>query len=114
MIKHTPGPWLIAEPKLVGPQQEGDRLIHTNGGLHIAEVIQYQGPNDNDGEGIDANASLIAAAPDLLEAAKAVVVDAAWPIGMGELQTLANTLVNVRGDKVRQLEAIIAKAEGGR
>jgi hypothetical protein len=58
MTQHTPGPWAItARPK-------GYRLIGTDGKQRIATVEIR-----DEGESIDdANARLIAAAPELLEA----------------------------------------------
>ena len=61
MTKHTPGPWKRLH-------SEGS-MICANG-LHVASV-PVGGPIDN--PAFQANASLIAAAPDLLEALKALL-----------------------------------------
>lgn len=64
--KHTPGPWTIegweGEPFIVGPEvhyvNHGDPAV-------ICKVLRYGGTRPT-----EANARLIAAAPDLLEAAR--------------------------------------------
>ena len=62
--KHTPGPWKVTAPDRGSPDQQGDRLIHTKDGRHVAETFQYQNDEHPDelSESI-ANAHLIAAAP---------------------------------------------------
>lgn len=57
--KHTPGPWSLRH----GGRHDGDRLV-TSGGSDICRMDG--GPND-DSETL-ANARLIAAAPELLDA----------------------------------------------
>ena len=63
--KHTPGPWFAPEYQIVGlvPQ----RIIETDDDFMIASVLGHEG-----GE-LDANAYLIAAAPDMLEALKGLL-----------------------------------------
>lgn len=59
MSEHTPGPWGLS------------KAIHVQvmaGGLHVATI-----PRAADGDWSEANARLIAAAPDLLEALKGLV-----------------------------------------
>ena len=85
MITHTPGPWYKTEG-----------LISDSNGVHIATAC------DTRYENAEANARLIAAAPDLLEALKGI----------------NKRLHNMMGDiELRQMERIaqqaIAKAEGG-
>ncbi len=70
--KHTPGPWKVVKPNNPGPQQENDRLIATKDKKHVAEIFQYQNHKNQNGPSL-ANARLIAAAPELLEACKAFV-----------------------------------------
>ena len=62
--KHTPGPWNYAGPSDIGRDTYS---IYGNGPLAYTA-----GPSDY-GETAEANARLIAAAPDLLEALKDVV-----------------------------------------
>ena len=85
MSKHTPGPWIAHKRHIAA----------ANGGIGLAVVHV----NDDivDAQTTDANAALIAAAPDLLSAARKAL--AAWtgdgpPIVLDELR------------------AAIAKAEG--
>ena len=77
-VTHTPGPWKIAEPSNPDIRQIEDRLIYVevdNERLHIAEVYQYQNDNNRDANGTAlANATLIMAAPELLEALTALGV----------------------------------------
>lgn len=72
MTKHTAGPWKIVKPENPDVRQIEDRLIYALSGenaLHIAEVYQYQNDKNRESNGTAiANAQLIAAAPDLLEA----------------------------------------------
>lgn len=58
MSKHTKGPW----------EARADWIVGFNGTLHIATI-----PRAFDGDYSEANALLIAAAPDLLEALKDVL-----------------------------------------
>lgn len=85
MAKHTPGPWTHSE----------DGVIVDAAGKQLASVF----PRDR-----AANARLIAAAPDLLEACRAAlygVVDRGGPDGLSQTEV------------VDYLTAAIAKAEGG-
>jgi hypothetical protein len=66
--KHTPGPW-VAQPDLF----DGYFYIEAASGAVIAEVFPWQA-GDMDGAGeADANARLIEAAPELLEALEALI-----------------------------------------
>lgn len=85
---HTPGPWAA---DLVS----GSFYIVTDSGRTIA--VRTRGINESREE-VDANARLIAAAPDLLEAAKHAAME--WRLH-GQLT-----------DSCRVLEAAIKKAEG--
>ena len=70
--EYTPGPWKVVEPKNPGPQQENDRLIATEDRKHVAETFQYQNHDNKNGPSI-ANAHLIAAAPELLDACRSLL-----------------------------------------
>jgi len=92
-MTHTPGPWAIG---LETDENDGHGQIISPEGEHIASVSMYP---------IVANARLLAAAPELLEAAK------------GMLREFGNQQFNVRKDysKMVYLEAAraaIARAEG--
>lgn len=64
--KHTPGPWIAKRVR--DSETNGDLDIDSVDGYHIAESIG--GLDDGEEE---ANARLIAAAPDLLHACAAIV-----------------------------------------
>jgi len=96
--KHTPGPWTL--------RQESDRFIHIvepNSDAGIAAVLTE---HDEDGLAIDqANARLIAAAPELLEALKSVVKTHG-------LKTAGGTGQLSLGD-IARFQDLITKATGG-
>lgn len=88
--KHTPGPWSVRYDFVVQAQSFSDgRLV---------PVAQPYGVN-TDGTDLFANARLIAAAPDLLEALEAslALIDLAIPF---------------EGDVTRKARAALAKAKG--
>jgi hypothetical protein len=101
-VRHTPGPWTLAE---VG--DPGDRLSvpirHYNELGSVGFFSQFKGNATIDA--FDANAHLIAAAPDLFEACKRVIA--------------AYTEGKIRHDSVSESNALLAficdaanKAEG--
>lgn len=62
-MTHTPGPWFVTD--------EWNPLIlsNANGGVHVAQVLAYSdGITGTHRPQADADARLIAAAPDLLDA----------------------------------------------
>jgi hypothetical protein len=69
MSKHTPGPWTIAD--------EWDGTSIKAGQFYVTHTIQSCGFHETevDKAVTQANARLIAAAPDLLEACKAALSD---------------------------------------
>ena len=70
--KHTPGPWTIKGPSAPNrPKTDGGDYAIIADGKIIAEAI-YQ-TDETDFQPVIANARLIAAAPDLLEALKLFV-----------------------------------------
>ena len=72
MSKHTPGPWLIAESVVSRHAVTNMRRIRSkNEGLEHGAVCDVYGIQD--GSEASANARLIAAAPDLLEALQGIV-----------------------------------------
>ena len=73
-IKHTPGPWVIAESE----QGRHFRAVSAKKHEALATVVWLMEDDDMDGvtsPECEANASLIAAAPDLLEALTDAVID---------------------------------------
>lgn len=98
-VKHTPGPWSISDETARDGMRS--RLIHgmPEGMLAIVRV-EHQGRYYG-----DANARLIAAAPDLYEALSALRLQA--------LQSSVNSPANEWGMEALALaNAAIAKAEG--
>ena len=109
MSKHTPGPWV----KAVKPTQVGRCfVIDTPDGLgrqhgHICCIYDDNTSfNMKSHEEHEANAHLIAAAPDLLEALKDVsrILDAVrYTVGLTKTQA----------ERLKRAGAAIARAEGG-
>jgi hypothetical protein len=99
---HTPGPWNADSGPFIQAEDGAivARLWTLDSGSHAAEVT---GQPDEDSE-IGANARLIAAAPDLLEALKAAQAHVCSSFECGEDRTACP----VRG----YIRAAIAKAEG--
>jgi hypothetical protein len=98
MSAHTPGPWQVVS---AGTSQSRWIVGDREGGS-IADC-EPPGPWMSDGEA-DANAQLIAAAPDLVEALKACVIE-----------TVDYMTINELGDpeqqhNVKQARAALAKA----
>ena len=68
MSKHTPGPWTVgAIPVRTGPNNSGRDILSADGET-VATVIGVGHVGTSMGAAGDADARLIAAAPDLLEA----------------------------------------------
>jgi hypothetical protein len=97
-MTHTPGPWhLLSE--LDG---DGDilRICQTHApspGFHIALVYGHGGDIEHDTERT-ANAHLIAAAPDLLAAAKAILQPGDNTDSAAAWQALAAAVTKAKGD----------------
>jgi|GEM_PF-1416729 len=75
-MKHTQGKWKFIKANVLGKDKEFDHLIFTEDKRHVAEVFQYQ--NDDHIiklEEAQANARLIASAPELLEALKSAEIE---------------------------------------
>lgn len=100
MSKHTPGPWLIAESVASRHAITNMRRIRSkNEGLEHGAVCDVYGIQD--GSEASANAILIAAAPDLLDALE----DLLHEVGFGRVITETTASTKAR--------AAIAKATGG-
>lgn len=96
IVTHTPGPWLASNRTSKThnhPERHWERHVHTS--LDLVLIGTASGATQDECE---VNARLIAAAPDLLEAAKHAAME--WRLH-GQLT-----------DSCRVLEAAIAKAEG--
>jgi len=70
--KHTPGPWTVGGIGSVKGTDSSDIFIQDRRGASIAHVI-YNEPGGDDPAECMADARLIAAAPDLLEALKEII-----------------------------------------
>ena len=75
--KHTPGPWTIGQPSEYGTHNAnhifagGDGIAHVYG-IAMHTTLEEAAKMSRSAEGL-ANARLLAAAPDLLEALRAVL-----------------------------------------
>ena len=99
-MSHTPGPWRIAGD---GDHEEIE-LCCVESATHDAIAIVSDAYTDH-GDPLP-NARLIAAAPELLVAARAVIENR----GCGDPDCCADAIANEQA--VQQLKAIVAKAEG--
>lgn len=95
MTKHTPGPWTI------GRNQAGHNAIWAMNALPIAQIHYVVGDGD-------ANARLIAAAPELLEALNYVLEQSKWGASTATDVDLESRLNNIRDE----VQAAITKATG--
>jgi hypothetical protein len=94
--KHTPGPWAV--DGAFGDYIVGD---HSHAGMHGA--LQAPVANLRNCANIEANARLIAAAPDLLEALQALLRSQFVNVGSGRA-------LNVSDSDVAIARAALAKA----
>jgi hypothetical protein len=95
--KHTPGPWRIS---LV------DETLIQGGGRDVAMAC---GDYDTDFERMEANARLIAAAPDLL----AALIGLQYILASAESNASGNPNHDHVQQRVGAVRAAIAKARGG-
>ena len=103
-VKHTPGPWRVFNGTDVFPDDDD-----TEGTRHIADC--NMGNNISSAEA-KANACLIAAAPDLLEAGNKVLNYATLDGILSDESRHADSVFAIRLGDLRELRAAIAKAEG--
>jgi hypothetical protein len=89
--KFTPGPWVIAPD----PKHLAAAPVVISSTRNIAKVLYHLGSEDNE---VNANAHLIAAAPELLEVCEKLLAHACGD--------------TVRGDFLAEAELAIAKAKG--
>lgn len=98
--KHTPGPWTVTRPPCASDELKF-RVVSEATNLDVADLY-WCDPNEHDTSQITADANLIAAAPDLLEALKDLV----------ECDCAAYGLDAANCEHARA-RAAIARAEGG-
>lgn len=100
MSKHTPGPWRVGRP---GPN--GCQTIGTHGGLMVAMVAHSLNDPPPHREQAIGNASLLAAAPDLLEALRGLV-------NALEMEPGPRGVMDLVPGAIEKARAAIARAEG--
>lgn len=93
MSKHTPGPWHCG----------------ASNGIHTANGMPYIAQVNHERSEADANALLIAAAPDMLAALIAAEY-LAFEVGSETEDGFATILEDSRGDLWRQISAALQKA----
>jgi hypothetical protein len=71
--KHTPGPWKAGTARRSSNFGDMAAFVHGPGPAKIAKVWSGDPSDETNGNKAEANARLIAAAPDLLEALKDIV-----------------------------------------
>ena len=96
-MKHTPGPWEYRKRK----QGAGEIISTIRNANDRPTLICFMGHNCAPAENYLENARLIASAPELLEAARAI-------LAMEHLMTTRKGW-----NEYRALEAAVLKAEGG-
>ena len=104
MAEHTPGPWTVGNELL----REDERPVHGGeSGEGIIALVWPWGDDEVGEQDREANARLIAAAPDLLEAAEAVIAE--WrryiedeidvaDMAQGSLTVLLAAIAKARGE----------------
>jgi hypothetical protein len=94
--QHTPGPWHVGV-------RQAEKIVYDSTGWAVANATVYHGENDI--EQVNANARLIAAAPDLL--------DALQRIAAGEVMTGNFNHAETVHEYQKLARAAIAKATRG-
>lgn len=94
-VKHTPGPWIVSG--LPAMYDEAVNAVGSDGPLCVARLPRTGQIGSRYKDEVDANARLIASAPDLLAALRVMVGDDPTP--------------NIGG--IAMARAAIARAEGG-
>jgi hypothetical protein len=110
-VKHTPGPWNVEQDVV----NNGDILIMTPEFRPLASVDVREIPEDTDGiprETALANARLIAAAPDLLEACKKLANEAAGFLALSDIERHGMTNSRILRTRIEEARDFIQKAEG--
>lgn len=101
MSNHTPGPWILSPNHAFV-----DRVYVPEFGVELGGVVRIAHVANADGDR-EANAHLIAAAPELLEAGKALLGNTSGIMGLD-----TNEYRCVQMSLLEQLAEAIAKAEG--
>lgn len=102
MSKHTPGPWLWFERHLVQGNDEDNIPINSKTVLS---------PDDYWVHVSEADSQLIATAPDLLEALKALLLEM-YQSGAIEYMNESSNFAKTFNERLNAAERAVAKAEG--
>lgn len=115
-IKHTPGPWFLSPDRPESTDENDERSItddQEGHGCVIARVWPLGLDFDEDGTGSrDANARLIAAAPDLLAAcirAKGFVES--WGKKLGDWDIVDQNTINAINAAIEKATGVIGGAQ---
>jgi hypothetical protein len=111
MSTHTPGPWSVERGDVLDSDSERWSVLTTGPRRYFIATVENGAPGDTLETEL-ANARLIAAAPDLLEAAaeaKAAIAKQRVPQNDAEA---ALQVLFILGPVLEQLRAAIAKATG--
>lgn len=106
--KHTPGPWLVDRDPRIG-MAWNNHIVDQHGNA----VCFMAHSNGRDTERDEANASLIAAAPDLLEALQEVLATNRATSRLPKTVLEAELMLDRIRAAAAKAEAAIAKATGG-
>jgi hypothetical protein len=104
MSQHTPGPWKAFGRGIF----MGDLLVGTT--THTSDVEKSPYGKFPESEACEANARLIAAAPDLLEAAQSVLDYADMDEFLSDAHN--NAVFGIRAEDLRELRAAMSRATG--
>lgn len=96
MSKYTPGPWTVIS----------GAIYHSIKLIRLASMDR-SGPNKAGPIECDANARLIAAAPELLETLEAIIQGGIW-----QADDNAPLCISITRAEIRQARDVIAKAKG--
>ncbi len=103
-MSHTPGPWEVHSRVWHGKEGGGHAFLEVGSETSAFWVARVQTFDDDKGE-YSANARLIAAAPEMLEALRLLVEQ------LEAYQKIANTRIGLPAD-LAKAHAAIDKAEG--
>ena len=110
-IKHTPGPWVIDSD---GDGKANAIVTSTHTASLDDDICEVYGGNKDDDDIRKANARLIAAAPELLEAIREVVGFFDCAVEINALQKMALLLAHFDDnlEEIKRLQTAIAEEEG--
>jgi hypothetical protein len=108
MSKHTPGPWIVATDAYGAPQHIKSYRVANTVASFLTSVRR-----STDGDEIGANARLIAAAPDLLDALQSLEpLLEAVTLGLGRVWVESDGTETDFGAALDVARAVIANATG--